>query len=194
MKGAQAGYDDAEAKLTIAQDEVADIQRKLATFDAAASFSLLQGQISELDSMILQKELERAELTANSRPNPTKLKVLDQKLAVLEAKLAEKKMAVTEGVDGKSSIVEVNAALTRAQTNLALRQELLAQSLLSLEASRVEANRQTRYLSMGVEPVQSDQAAYPRAFENTLLSIIIFAGLYLMISLTVSILREQVTT
>ena len=194
MKGAQVGYDDSEAKLTIAQDNVANLQRKLNTFDPTATFSLLQSQIGELETLILEKELERAELTANTSPNPTKLRILDQKLAVLNRKLTEKQSRVIEGADGQTSIVEVNASLTHAQTNLALRQELLAQSLLSLEAARVEAGRQTRYLSMGVEPVQTDQAAYPRAFENTLLSIIVFAGLYLIMSLTISILREQVTT
>jgi capsular polysaccharide transport system permease protein len=46
---------------------------------------------------------------------------------------------------------------------------------------------------MGVEPVATDEATYPRAFENTMLAFLIFSGIYLMISLTSSILREQVT-
>lgn len=194
MRGAQEGYQQAEDTLAAAQQEVADIQRKLDTFDTAATFSLIQGQVADLESQILAKELERAELTANTRPNPVKLKVLEQKLQVLEQKLREKKELITHGGNGKSSIVDINAELTRAQANLELRQELLANSLAALENARVDANRQTRFLSMGVAPVQSDQAAYPRAFENTLLSIIVFAGLYLMLSLTISILREQVTT
>ena len=32
-----------------------------------------------------------------------------------------------------------------------------------------------------------------RKFENTVLSLLVFAGIYLMVSLTASILREQVT-
>lgn len=194
MRGAQQGYKEAEEKLATAQQEVADLQRKLETFDTAATFSMIQGQIGELESMILEKELERAELTANSRPNPVKVRVLDQKIKVLERKLKEKQELITRGGDGKTSIVDTNSELTRAQANLELRHELLANALAALENARVDANRQTRFLSMGVSPVQSDQAAYPRAFENTLLSIIVFAGLYLMLSLTVSILREQVTT
>ncbi len=194
MRGAQQGYKEAEEKLAAAQQEVADLQRKLETFDTAATFSMIQGQIGELESMILEKELERAELTANTRPNPVKVRVLDQKIKVLERKLNEKQELITRGGDGKTSIVDTNSELTRAQANLELRHELLANALAALENARVDANRQTRFLSMGVAPVQSDQAAYPRAFENTLLSIIVFAGLYLMLSLTISILREQVTT
>jgi capsular polysaccharide transport system permease protein len=41
--------------------------------------------------------------------------------------------------------------------------------------------------------VAPDEPTYPRAFENTTLAFLIFAGLYLMMSLTASVLREQVT-
>ena len=67
-------------------------------------------------------------------------------------------------------------------------------ALAMREPARQEADRQVRYLSMGVEPVAPDEATYPRAFENTLVSLLIFAGIYLMISLTVSILKEQVSS
>ena len=62
-----------------------------------------------------------------------------------------------------------------------------------METARIEANRQVRYLSLGVSPVAPDQATYPRSFVNTILAFLIFSGIYLMISLTVSILREQVS-
>ena len=70
---------------------------------------------------------------------------------------------------------------------------LMASALQAMETARVEANRQTRYLSIAVNPVRPDAAAYPRAFENTLVALLIFTGIYLMISMTIAILREQVT-
>jgi capsular polysaccharide transport system permease protein len=36
--------------------------------------------------------------------------------------------------------------------------------------------------------------SYPRAFENTAVALLIFAGIYLMMALTASILREQVSS
>lgn len=62
-----------------------------------------------------------------------------------------------------------------------------------METARVEANRQVRYLSLAVNPVAPDEATYPRAFENTAVALLIFAGIYLMISMTAAILREQVS-
>jgi capsular polysaccharide transport system permease protein len=69
----------------------------------------------------------------------------------------------------------------------------MQQALEQLEAARIEANRQVRYLSVGVNPTAPDEPTYPRAFENTAVSLLIFAGIYLMLSLTASILREQVS-
>lgn len=74
------------------------------------------------------------------------------------------------------------------------RTTLLQQSLQSLETARVEAESQVRYLSIAVAPVPPDEASYPRKFENTILAFLIFAGIYLMTSLTASILKEQVTS
>jgi capsular polysaccharide transport system permease protein len=62
-----------------------------------------------------------------------------------------------------------------------------------MEMARIEANRQTRYLSVAVSPIAPDEAAYPKAFENTLVVMLIFTGIYLMISMTIAILREQVS-
>ena len=45
-----------------------------------------------------------------------------------------------------------------------------------------------------VTVIAPDEATYPRAFENTALAFLVFSGIYLMISLTASILREQITS
>jgi capsular polysaccharide transport system permease protein len=42
--------------------------------------------------------------------------------------------------------------------------------------------------------VAADEPTYPRAFENTLVALMIFLGLYLILSMTAAVLREQVTS
>ena len=91
------------------------------------------------------------------------------------------------------SIASRNTELRLAEENYNFQTVLVQQALAQMEAAQIEANRQVRYLSLGVEPVAPDEATYPRVFENTALAFMIFAGIYLMISLTASILREQVT-
>lgn len=194
LEGALAAYREAEAKMEAALEEVASLQRRQKTVDANAENARILSQIAELDSQVLQKQLELAQLMDNPSPNRTKVRVLVREIELLEGKIADLRKLVANGEEGTQSLVDNTAELRKAETNLALRQQLLAQALQNLETARIEANRQTRYISMGVSPVTPDKPSYPRAFENTLLSIVVFAGIYLMVSLTASILREQITT
>jgi len=41
--------------------------------------------------------------------------------------------------------------------------------------------------------VTAQDPSYPRVFENTLLAFLIFSGIYLMLSITASVLREQMS-
>jgi capsular polysaccharide transport system permease protein len=81
-----------------------------------------------------------------------------------------------------------------AQTDLATADMFMQSALQNLKQTELEANRQVRYLTTSVKPVAPDEPTYPRKFENTILSFLVFAGIYLMFSLTSSILREQVST
>ncbi len=101
---------------------------------------------------------------------------------------------LTKAKDSNESLAAVTGQLQIAQGELQTRQTLLAAAAQQMETARIEANKQVRYLEMGVRPIVPDEATYPRAFENTLLAFLIFSGIYLMLSLTASILREQVST
>ncbi len=152
------------------------------------------GLIQQLEADVQQKQLELIELRDNPRPNRTKLAVLERSILSRETMIRDMRNELTQGTSDVASLATVTAELQSAQAQQFLRQEFLASSLASLEAARVEANRQTRYLSMAVAPVAPDEANYPKSFENTLLSALIFAGLYMMVSLTASVLREQLTS
>jgi capsular polysaccharide transport system permease protein len=81
-----------------------------------------------------------------------------------------------------------------AQADLQSSDLFLQNALESAKAAEAEASKQVRYLTVPVKPIQAQEASYPRAFENTVLAFLIFSGVYLMISLTSSILREQVSS
>jgi capsular polysaccharide transport system permease protein len=100
---------------------------------------------------------------------------------------------MTTGSAAETSLAEIQSELQVAQADVATRQMLLAQALQSMETARIEANRQVRYLSLAVSPTPTDEPAYPRAFENTLVTLLIMLGIYLMVSMTAAILREQVS-
>ena len=193
MDGALQSFADAESRMMEAQTRVVDLQEKYKVLSSEVEVGLITTQIGALETQLTQDRLSLAQMESNETPNVARMEPLMRRIATLEAEIDSLRFKMTEdGADGLS-IAKVQSELLVAQANVTTRQLMLASSLQAMESARVEANRQTRYLSISVNPIAPDDPAYPRAFENTLVVMLIFAGLYLMISMTVAILREQVT-
>ena len=193
MKGARESYEDAEKKYQEANIRLVELQERFKILSSEAEIGLITSQIGQLETQLTQDQLSLAQMESNQNPNKARMDPLKRRIDTLQIQIAELRGKLTDqGQDGVS-LAQVQSDLLVAQADAQTRQLLLAQSLQAMETARVEANRQTRYLSVAVAPVAPDEAAYPRAFENTLVVMLIFAGIYLMVSMTVAILREQVS-
>ena len=193
MKGARASYDDAEAKMRVAQTRVVELQEKYKVLSSEVEVTLITAQITNLEGQLTQDRLSLAQMQSNSSPNQARVDPLIRRIAVLENEIRTLRSRLTEDGASGLSLAKVSSELIVAEADVQTRQLLLSQSLQQLETARIEANRQVRYLSVSVAPTAPDEATYPRAFENTAVAMLIFAGIYLMISMTASILREQVS-
>lgn len=193
MKGARESFDETEAKLNDANKRVIDLQEKYKVLSSDIEVTLITGQIATLDGQLTLDRLSLAQMESNESPNLARMEPLKRRIATLEAEIGGLRARMTEDSASGLSLARIQSELLVAQSDVATRQLMLSQSLAAMESARVEANRQTRYLSISVSPVAPDEASYPRAFENTIVSMLIFAGIYLMISMTVAILREQLT-
>lgn len=194
MAGARDSYEDAEAAMFEAQAEVLRLQESMGIFDATSDATSIMGQVSTFETQLQQKRLQLQQLLDNPRPNQARVDGVRGDIGRLERLIADLRAKLTEtNASGDDSLASVSGQLTIAQTNLQTRTALMQQALQQLETARIEANKQTRYLELGVNPVAPDEPTYPRKFENTLLAFLVFAGIYLMVSITASILREQVT-
>ena len=194
MTGASASYADAEKKVEEAQRRIQDLQQKLGVLDPVSENTVAMQQIATLETELTKKQLELGQLQANARPNPSRVAGVQGDLERLEKLIAERRAQLTQTLDNKDSLAAVTGELRIAEGDLQTRQQLLATAAAQLEAARIEANKQVRYLSLSVAPVPPDQPTYPKAWQNTLVALLIFAGIYLMLSLTASILREQVSS
>ncbi|MBS8226236.1 capsule biosynthesis protein [Vannielia litorea] len=192
MKGARGSFEEAEAKVLAAQKRVLELQEKLGVLDPVSESGSLMSQITQFEVELRQKELDLQQQLSNARPNQARVRALEGEISRLKALVAELRNSMTQSTDNGASLARISGELRIAEADLATRQLLLQQAAAQLETARIEANRQVRYLSLGVAPIAPDEATYPRAFENTALALLIFAGIYLMISLTASVLREQV--
>lgn len=194
MAGARANYEAAEGRRAEALAAWLKIQEDVQQIDPIGETSARTAQISTLETQRQQLQLELQTRLNVRRPNEAQVASLRSQIAGIETLIGQLRTDMTADTVTGGSLAAKNTELRTAEENYTFQTLQVQSALTQMEAAQIEANRQVRYLSMGVEPVAPDEATYPRAFENTLLAFLIFAGIYLMISLTASILREQVTS
>ncbi len=193
MSGAKESYAEAETNLTAAQKRLVDLQQRRGVMSSEVEVSSQMSIINSLELELETKTFELQEIKSNPKPNQTRADLTQAEISRLSERIATLRSQLTDNSTTSASLSKIAGELSLAQTDVATRQLLLQQAVSYLEISRVEANRQTRYLAIGVAPIAPDKATLPRKFENTALSLVIFIGIYLLASLTVSILREQVS-
>ncbi|MAQ86343.1 MAG: capsule biosynthesis protein [Maritimibacter sp.] len=194
MAGAEQSYENAEAAMLAAQQKVLGIQEKLGVLDPMTESNSLMTQITALETQLSEKRLQLQQLMDNPNPNQARVDGARGDIRRLEGLISELRSQLTVTTSDGQSLARITGELRLAERELQTRELMVTQALQQLETARIEANRQTRYLSMAVAPIAPDEASYPRSFENTILAFLIFSGVYLMISLTASILREQVSS
>lgn len=194
MRDAERSLAEREADVRAAAERVLELQRQYDTFSAESELQIdlavIQAQELELEKL----RRERAELLANPRPNAAQLGLIERSIAFTEAAIARRRAALTEGGEGRQqSLATIATQLKMAQSDLAAREQMRIVALNALEQARREAARQVRFLSVSVPPIAPDRPTHPRVAENTAVAFLVFLGLYIMVSLTLSILREQVS-
>jgi capsular polysaccharide transport system permease protein len=192
MKDAIGAHDKAQTTRRDSQTYLIKLQVENG-IDPEAVIASLRGTITSYETLMIEKELELAALQDNNRPNRAKVEGVQGDIRRLNQQLVKLNDRMSKSDDGKMSLAQQAVALQLAQADLANADLNLQVANGVLEQARTEAGRQVRYLTIAVDPVASEEASYPRSFENTILAFLIFGGIYLMISLTASILREQVT-
>ena len=190
---AKANFVDAQAKLQAAQTNLVQLQEKYKTYNSDIDAGMVNTQIAALNGQLMTEKLSLAQLQANAEPNKARMDPVITRINTLNDQIAQLRAGLTQNGTGGPSIASVQSQMAMAVADVTTRQMMLAQATNAMETSRIEAQRQTRYLEMAVEPTAPDTPSYPRAFENTMVVMLIFAGIYLMISMTIAILREQVS-
>ncbi|MEP2531859.1 capsule biosynthesis protein [Shimia sp.] len=193
VRDAGTSLDKAKGERREAQEALVKLQEN-SVLDPEGLIMSLRQQVSNVEVQLQEKELQLAALEDNARPNKARVEGVRGDVRRLQALLLRLQKKMTEATSGGSSLAQKTAQIQMAQADLATADLLMQSALQTLKQTELEASRQVRYLTTSVEPVASQDPSYPRSFENTVLAFLIFSGIYLMISLTASILREQVSS
>ncbi len=193
MRDALEGFETAQQKRRDAQEALIKMQVENGV-DPEAEIIAIRTQITTYEGLLIEKELELAALMDNARPNRAKVDGARGDVRRLNEQLDKLKEKMNTATEGENSLAQQAVTMQLAQADLAAADMVLQSAQTAMDQARTEASRQVRYLTVAVEPVAPEEPTYPRKFENTILAFLIFAGIYLMLSLTASILREQVTS
>ncbi len=193
VKTADEGLENAKAERRAAQERMVSLQEGT-ILDPEGEIAGIRQLVSTVELQLQEKQLALDIQLNNARPNKAKVDALSSEIEVLTAELNKQKARLNQATEGASSLASQTAEIQMAQADLATADLVLQAALETKRLSEIEANKQVRYLTVSVRPVASQDPSYPRAFENTILAFLIFAGIYLMISLTASILKEQVSS
>ena len=193
MSGARETFEEAEAKMVAAQGKVLELQEQLGILDPVSETAGIMTQVNAFETQLAEKRLQLRQLMDNESPNSARVAGVEGDIERLQSLVAELRSQLTQN-SGAGSLASVSARLSMAEVDLETRTMMMQESLQQLEMARTEANRQVRFLSLGVSPIPPDVPTYPKVFENTLIAFLIFGALYLLASVTAGILREQVSS
>jgi len=193
VKTAVRSLEDAKAERRAAQERLVRLQEG-SILDPEGEIANIRALIQNVELQLQEKELALSTQLNNARPNAARVDALRSQIEVLKDELAEQNARLTEATEGSDSLASKAAAIQLAQADIATADLILQSALEAKRQAEIEAGKQVRYLTVSVHPVASEDPSYPRSFENTVVAFLIFAGIYLMISLTASILREQVSS
>lgn len=193
VKTAEESLQEAKEERRAAQRRLVELQES-SILDPEGEIAGIRSLINNVEIQLQEKQLALNTQLNNSRPNQARVEALRSELSVLQAELDKQNNRLNRATATSTSLASQAAEIQLAQADLATFDLVLQSALETKRLSEIEANKQVRFLTVAVEPVASQDPSYPRAFENTLVAFLIFTGIYLMISLTASVLREQVSS
>ena len=107
-------------------------------------------QVTGFETELQKKRLELGQLLDNPRPNEARVAGVRGDIARLENLISDMRKQLTVATGQSDSLAAVTGQLRIAEAELQTRQSLLAAAAQQMETARIEANKQVRYLSLGV--------------------------------------------
>ena len=189
----QESLEQAMVDRRAAQQRLVELQEN-SILDPLGEISNIRTLINSVEIQLQEKQLALSIQLNNTRPSQAKVEALRSEIEILTTELSKQNARLTQAQGGGSSLAAQAAAIQMAEGEILMADVSLQSALETNRQSAIEANKQVRYLTVSVIPVISEDPSYPRSFENTVLAFLILSGVYLMISLTASVLKEQVSS
>lgn len=182
----------AEERMLLAQEQLRNFRNKHGLIDPAVTVSGLQGIITGLESDIVHSRAELSEKASFMNPNAPAIKSLQKHLAAIQQQLIVEKKRLSGLTSNHGSLNSLFGEYQMLMLEQEFAQQQLVTAMTAIEAARVQALSQSRYIVAFQQPSLPDESLYPNAL---LFSLYVFLGLSLIVgivSLICAAIREHV--
>ena len=185
---------DARKEVTLAESRVQAVAKDIAAFrnreslldPSKQSVPMLAG-INDLQTMLSRTNLQISQLV-QSTPRSPLIADLRRRADALQAQITDARSKIT-GTD--TSLVPKITEFDMLELQSQFADKQLASAISSLEAARLQSERQQLYLETIVKPNLSDYATYPKRLSSISVVFASLTGIYLLGSLLIMGAREH---
>ena len=193
----------AEEALRNQRAAIANFRETEQRIDPTASVATQEGVLAQLQNRLASTRTELSSLREFLSPEAPSVRVLQSQIDSLERQIDAERARLGIGASGalspdeQSPVIEsLNRSVTlyeALKVDLDFRERAYLSALSSLEAARIEADRQQRYVATFVTPSQPQSARYPEIFLSILLIGTVAFLIWGITTMFLHILREHLS-
>ncbi|WP_221795285.1 lipopolysaccharide biosynthesis protein [Oceanobacter mangrovi] len=171
------------------QTKLLEFQSKYKSLNPEQEGGAILGGVGELQVEVMKADARLKELVAVMREDAPEVKAQKNLIRSLRAQLDEEKRRLTEsGDDGFS---QVNMDYQEISMGAELAVDLYKSTLAGMDAVRSQAIQKMKHLLVVQGPVMPEEETYPQRAYKIVTWAIGLLGLYFMITIIVSIIKEH---
>ncbi|MEL6475826.1 MAG: hypothetical protein AAFR17_00750 [Pseudomonadota bacterium] len=191
LSNAAAKRQEAEDRAKAARESVAAMRNQQEVFSVPVEVERKLSIVTQLELQLVDRQNSLANRQRFAPASDSRIQALQVEIETLQTRIGEMKREITNASDNSGSLAQQNIALEGALAEKEIADAIMAAAIQAEQQAEAEANRQHRYLAIVDSPSMPDKSAYPKKLQTVALFFLIFLGGYILLTLTISLIREQ---
>jgi len=191
---ATSDVDRAEERLSRAQQAIREFRSQRGSVNPTLIAQLDAELIGALEEQLSDVQARIQALSASMDAETPVVRQLNQQATALRSQIVTRRAAIgDQGGETGIATADILADFEALQLEQTFAQQRYASALSSLENARMEADRQQRYLAIFERPFMPEEATYPLALRNVILTILGSLALWAIATLVTYAVRDHLS-
>lgn len=196
IRYAQEELSMAEERLKKARASVAEFRTQTKIVDLQADLQSKLAVISNLQQQLTQEQVGLKDLLDSTKAGDPRVSQAQRRIDALEQRISVERDALSKAGQVKAANADLGypEAISRyeaLQTDQEFAQKTYVAALSALDAARLDALRQSRYLATYIQPTIGEEAKYPQRAEITSVAFLFLVLFWGIGALVVYSIREH---